>query len=241
VPQTITFLGYEIKIIMKLPGKINLLVLILIFPIVLCAEEQNVRPGINQYYMDPDFERWQSIFESEGREVYDRRIAILNTLNLKAGHSIADIGAGTGLFSLLFSNAVGPNGKVYAVDISQEFVKNIQRRARENNLDNLIGVVNDQKNTKLAKDSIDIAFICDTYHHFEYPQSTMQSIHQALRPGGQVIIIDFRKQAGFSSSWVMGHVRANKETVIKEIEAQGFKFIEDKKILHSNYYLRFKK
>lgn len=210
-------------------------------PETLWSQEQNVRPGINQSYQQPDFQRWLSIFENPSREVYQRRHAILKALELKSGMKIADIGAGTGFFTQLFSQSVGPDGKVYAVDISREFIDNIERRARDSNLKNIQGVVNNPKSVSLPAESIDLAFICNTYHHFEYPLSTIQSIHNALRPGGTIVVIDFRRISGFSSPWVMGHVRTNKQSVVKEIESRGFKMMEDKELLHTNYFLRFYK
>jgi predicted methyltransferase len=207
----------------------------------LIAAEQNVNPGINNYYYDAEFEHWVSVFERPGREVYDRRHDIVNALRLKPGMAVADIGAGTGFYTHLFAKQVGNSGQIYAVDISENFVQNILRAAKAQGLDNVKGIVNNQQNTKLPTNSVDLAFICDTYHHFEYPQTILASIHQALRPGGQLIIIDFRKQHGVSSGWVMSHVRANEATVIREVESAGFRLTEKSQLLHENYFLKFTK
>jgi predicted methyltransferase len=67
----------------------------------------------------------------------------------------------------------------------------------------------------------------------------LASIHQALRPGGQLIIIDFRKQHGVSSGWVMSHVRANETAVIGEVESAGFSLTEKSQLLHDNFFLKF--
>ena len=205
------------------------------------AEEQNVNPGINEYYYDAEFDNWVSIFESPGREVYDKRHTIVNALSIKTGMAIADIGAGTGFYTYLFAQEVGASGKVYAVDISENFIKNILIRARQKKLENIKGIINSQKSTKLEPDSIDLAFICDTYHHFEYPQSMLASIHQALRAGGELVIIDFRKQPGVSSGWVMSHVRANEKDVIREVEIAGFNLADKSELLHENFFLKFSK
>lgn len=205
------------------------------------AEEKNVNPGINEYYYDAEFQSWVSVFERPGREVYDKRHTIVRALALKPGMAVADIGAGTGFYTHLFAKIVGNLGKVYAVDISKNFIENILRAAKNQGLNNIEGIVNNPKSINLAPDSIDLAFICDTYHHFEYPQTMLTSIHQSLRPGGQLVIIDFRKQAGLSTSWVMSHVRANEDTVIKEVEKAGFRLISQSDLLHSNYFLSFVK
>jgi ubiquinone/menaquinone biosynthesis C-methylase UbiE len=203
--------------------------------------EQNVNPGINKHYQDAEFQDWVGIFERPGREVYDKRREVVQSLNLKAGMDIADIGAGTGFYSLLFAEQVGKTGNVFAVDVTDDFILNINRRAKEHNLKNVHGVLSNQKDTLLAPGSIDVAFVCDTYHHFEYPKTMLASIYRALRSGGELIIIDFVKQPGVSSSWVMSHVRGDKQTVIREIEQAGFRLKSESELLKTNYFLRFVK
>ena len=203
------------------------------------ASEQNANPGINQHYTDTTHQEWVGVFESDGREVYNQRHVVVKALQLKPGLDVADIGAGTGFYSLLFSKEVGPTGNVFAVDITEDFLNGINRLAKEQNLKNIHTVLSNQKDTLLAPQSIDLAFVCATYHHFEYPKTTLASIHRALRPGGKLVIIDFRKQAGLSSGWVMSHVRSDKHAVIKEIEHTGFEFESESEILKSNYFLRF--
>ena len=205
------------------------------------AQEESVRPGINSYYMDPEWQQWVNQFESRGREVYDRRFDILQASSLSPGMDVADVGAGTGLFTRLFSRQVGADGKVYAVDISRTFVENILRESREQGLNNVVGVVNSPDDAMLEPKSIDLAFSVDTYHHFEYPKSMLASIHKALRADGRLIIIDFVKQPGKSSGWVMGHVRANKDKVIDEVSSAGFVLIDDKPLLRTNYFMEFGK
>ena len=203
------------------------------------AAEKNVNPGINNYYYDAKFEQWLATFESPGREVYDKKETILHAVQVKPGMRIADIGAGTGLYSIAFAQQTGEKGIVYAVDISRNFVRNIELRAENQGLKNIKGIINNQKEIGLAQNSIDLAFICDTYHHFEYPLTTLQSVYQALSSGGKLIIIDFKRDPHISTPWVMGHVRANKEKVIKEVESIGFKLTDDKNILENSFFLSF--
>jgi len=207
----------------------------------LMAAEQNVSPDINNYYYDAEFEHWISVFERPGREVYDKRHDIVSELHLNPGMAVADIGAGTGFYTRLFAKQVGNTGRVYAVDISQNFIKNILRTAKTQGLNNIEGIVSNQQDSRLPANSVDLIFVCDTYHHFEYPQTILASIHQALRPGGQLIIIDFRKQHGVSSDWVMSHVRTNEAGVISEVESAGFRLTEKSQLLHDNFFLKFNK
>jgi predicted methyltransferase len=205
------------------------------------ANEPSVRPGINAQYENPDFQRWQAAFEHAGREVYDRRHDIVSATGARPGIVVADIGAGTGLFTLLFAEAVGPRGRVEAVDISKVFVDNILRRSREARLTNVEGIVDTPKDVSLPPASVDIAFLCDTYHHFEYPRSMLRSIHRALRPAGLMIVVDYRRAGAATTPWVLSHVRAGKETVITEVTAAGFRLLAEEPILRENYFLRFRK
>ena len=205
------------------------------------AQEESVSPGINRYFVDPDWQRWVNTFERPGREVYDKRHAIVEASGLRPGMAVADIGAGTGLFTRLFAPRVEPGGTVYAIDISRTFIENILRTCREQGLTNVEGIVNTPEDIGLPTGSIDLAFITDTYHHFEYPQQTLASIHRALRSDGRVIIIDFRRDPRTSSRWVMGHVRTNKAQTVLEMKAAGFRVVSDKPFMRTNYFLEFVK
>ena len=205
------------------------------------AGEQSVRPGVNRQYENPNWQQWVNTFERSGREVYDRRHAIVAASAVQPGMSVADIGAGTGLFTRLFAEAVTPTGTVYAVDISESFIENILRSSREQGLANVQGIVNTPRDAGLPADSIDLAFVTNTYHHFEYPASMLASIHSALHRDGRLIIIDFRRDPRVSSRWVMGHVRGDKALVIEEVQAAGFRLVDDKPLLQTNYFLLFEK
>lgn len=217
-------------------------VLVLCLPLAaLHAEAPAVDPGINDHYYDADVERWRLIFESPGREIFDQRLRIVHAARVRPGMAVADVGAGTGFMAMLFARAVGPEGKVYAVDISPSFVEGIRARSREYRVENVEAIVNDQRDTRLPAESVDLVFVSDTYHHFEYPQDMLRSIYQALRPGGELVVIDFHRIPGRSSAWVLSHVRLGREEAISEIEAAGFELIGEERFLRENYYLRFRK
>lgn len=205
--------------------------------------EESVRPGVNTEYLKPELEvgEWVNRFESEGREPYDHRYEIVKAVDIEPGATIADIGAGTGLFTPLFSKAVGPNGKVYAVDIAPDFLDHIREKAAAAGLKNVETVLATERSVELPPHSVDIAFICDAYHHFEYPRSTLHSIHEALRPNGQLFLIEFRREPGVSSEWAINHVRAGQDVFTREIESAGFRKVEEIDLLKDNYVLRFQK
>lgn len=203
--------------------------------------EASVKPGINEAYKTEPVDVWIERFETESREIYSQREQIAAWIGLKPGQSMADIGAGTGFFEPLFVTGVGAKGTVYAVDLTPAFVERIERLAKEQGLKQVRTVLCKEDSVELPPGSIDAAFICDTYHHFEYPRSTMASLHRALRPGGQVVIVDFIRVPGVSRDWVLDHVRIGKEEVIGEMESFGFKLVEQAQpdFLKENYMLRF--
>lgn len=207
--------------------------------------EAGAKSGINDNFSGTvDVDKYVGIFEGESREIFKHRARILEALKLRPGMAVADIGAGTGFFSMLFAKEVGSDGKVYAVDIADDFLKHIRAVAKQHGLANISTVRCSQDSAKLPPESIDLAFICDVYHHFEHPGSTMRSIHRALRPGGVVVVIDFKRIEGDSREWVLDHVRAGEEETTREIVAEGFEVVRDvpeATYLEENYMVRFRK
>lgn len=203
------------------------------------------RPGLNDRFLsdDLDVDAMTEVFEGESREISTQREAIVAVLPLQEGAAIADIGAGTGLFEPLFSEAVGSTGRVYAVDISPRFVAHLRERAENEQLRNVEVVLGSDRTAGLARGSVDVVFVCDTYHHFAYWRDMLGHLHAALRPGGQLVVIDFERIPGESPDWILEHVRAGKPEFRREIESAGFRLIEEVDVpgLHQNYVLRFER
>ena len=211
--------------------------------VFVAAQEQSVKPGINDNFKSPDLPKYLKSFEGESREIYANRKEIVSACKIKEGATVADVGAGTGLFSRLFAKEVGDKGKVMAVDIAQKFLDHIVATCKDAKIGNVQPILCKQDSTELVANSVDMVFTCDTYHHFEFPRRTLASVHKALKPGGQFIVVDFHRIPGKSSAFVLGHVRAGQEIVIAEIKEAGFKFLGEEKIagLKENYFLRFEK
>lgn len=208
------------------------------------AAEPSVRPGVNEAYLRPDLKvaEWVGRLEREGRETYDKRHEIVAAAQIEPGQEVADIGTGTGLFVPLLSRAVGSAGTVYAVDIVPKFVEHVREKAAEAGLGNVRPILSTERSVELPQGSIDVAFLCDVYHHFEYPQSTLASIHRALREDGEIFLVDFKREPGVTSDWSVEHVRAGMEEFAREIEEAGFERIgQDTDLMQENYILRFRK
>lgn len=206
------------------------------------AQEKSVRPGVNDTFRDPNVKEFIEKFEIESREVFAKREEIAKVLGIKPGATIADIGAGTGIFTRLFADKVGPSGQVLAVDIAENFLEHVNKINRETGRKNVQTVLCTADDTKLPEGTVDVAYICDTYHHFEFPFKTMTSLHKALKPGGRVFMVDFKRIEGETSDWTMKHVRAGQEVFEKEILSCGFRKVkEHSELLKDNYFVEFEK
>jgi predicted methyltransferase len=205
------------------------------------AQEQSVKPGINDRFKDPDVEALIQTFEADGRAIYDNRNKIVSALKLKRGMEVADIGAGTGFFSRMIAEKVGKKGTVYAVEIAQGYLDHIEEAAAEEGLTNVKGVLATDRSSQLPAESVDVVFTCDTYHHFEFPYDTLESIHKALRPGGILVIVDFERIEGITDEWALGHVRCGKGTVTDEVKNAGFDFVKEVPVMEDQYLIKFRK
>ena len=114
-------------------------------------------------------------------------------------------------------------------------------RARAEGLAQLRTVLGGERDARLPAGTVDLVFTSDTYHHFEYPQAMLASLHAALKPGGRLVVIDYERIPGRSNPWILGHVRAGRETVVAEIEAAGFVLLRSHEFLRENYFLEFRR
>jgi len=209
------------------------------------AAEASVRSDLNDRFLadDLDVDHFVGIFEGESREIATARDGILAALEVEPGERVADIGAGTGLFLRPLADAVGARGRLFEVDISPGFVEHLRGRVAQEGLEQVEVVLCTDRSCGLPPESVDLAFVCDTYHHFEYPRTTLWSIYRALRPGGRLVVVEFDRVPGVSREWILDHIRADKATFRAEIEGAGFVFEEEIPVdgLKENYVLRFRR
>jgi SAM-dependent methyltransferase len=205
--------------------------------------QRKTDPKINDAFKKPDVKAYIKKFESEAREAYLRRHEIVAALGLTPGQAVADIGAGTGLFTRLMAEKVGGSGKVYAVDIAPEFLAHIAADAKKNRRKQILTVQGNQDSTNLPKGSLDLVFLSDVYHHLERPEHILGSLREALKPGGKLVLVEFDRVEGRSSAFVLSHVRAGRDVFIKEIESAGFRRVKIAKApaLKENFIAAFEK
>lgn len=207
------------------------------------AAESSVKPGINAPYFESGaLDKYTRILERETREVVEQRDSIIDALGLRKGMAVADVGAGTGLFTTEIAKRVGREGEVFAIDIVPDFLDRIRERVADSQLSNVRVVHGKERETTLAPGSIDLAFLCDTYHHIEYPAAYLRSLRETMRPGATLVLIDLERIEGKTSPDRLKHVRAGKQTVIAEIQKAGFVLQSEKlDLLEENYFLYFRR
>jgi SAM-dependent methyltransferase len=207
--------------------------------------EASAKPGINELFLAADLEADAFVerFEGESREVFHEREAIVAASGIAPAAVVADVGSGTGAFLGPLARAVGPRGRIYALDIAPGFVEHLAQRAESEGLVQVEARLCSENSIDLPRASVDVAFLCDVYHHFEFPRSSMGSIHHALREGGEVVIVDFERIPGVSREWILGHVRAGKDEVIAELDGFGFDLVEELELpgLVENWAARFRR
>lgn len=205
------------------------------------ASVRQTAPGLNDSWQSPETAPLVERLERDGREIFAHRQLLATVVGPLPGQVIADIGAGSGFMALEFAKLVGDSGRSIAVDINPTMMAELAERAATDGIANLHTRVCRQDSAGLDAGSVDLVFLADTYHHFEYPTLSLASIRRALRPGGQVVLVDFERIPGQSEEWILNHVRAGKEQVIRELESAGFELLGEHPLpqLVDNYVLRF--
>jgi ubiquinone/menaquinone biosynthesis C-methylase UbiE len=171
------------------------------------------------------------------RDAYQKPDEVLKALALRPGEVVADIGAGAGYFALRFASAVGEKGRVYAVDVSPDMVRHLNRRLRDAGVRNVVTVLSDPDDPLLPDASVDRFVIVDTWHHIEDQAKYLGLLKRMLKPGGQVVHIDFQKR-DLPVGPPVG-MKIAREDVVKQMEGAGFRLAGEHGFLPYQYFLVF--
>ena len=159
---------------------------------------------------------------------------VIQALALRPDAVIADIGAGTGYFSVRFAHMV-PEGRVYGVDTEADMVKYLADRAKNMGLTNVIPVQAAPDDPRLPE-KVDLIFIADTYHHIENRAQYLRKLHDSLKPGGRIAIIDFRMD---SVDGPPKSARSTPDQIKAEMSRAGYAFVQENNFLPKQYFLVF--
>ncbi len=201
------------------------------------------RDGIGKLYMGREIShvmghRGAAWLERPTREREERTDLLIQALPLERGDVVADIGAGTGYFSFPIAARV-PDGEVLAVDIQPEMQALIEQRKTELGVANVRSVLGTETDPGLAPASVDMILIVDAYHEFSYPREMGEAMVRALKPGGQIVLVEYR---GEDPAVMIKPLHKMSETQArKEMEALGLRWEETMDVLPLQHILVFRK
>ena len=199
--------------------------------------------GIGKFYMGREIAKVMGHTEAlwlerPSRETSEQPQQVVDSLELKPTDVVADMGAGTGYFSFRISPRV-PEGKVLAVDIQPEMIDIIDFLKKENNITNVEPVLGSVTEPNLPDEGVDLALMVDAYHEFEYPQEVMNGVVRALKPGGRVVLVEYRGENPFIPIKALHKMKQNQAR--KEMKAVGLQWLETKSFLPQQHLMVFEK
>jgi precorrin-6B methylase 2 len=178
---------------------------------------------------------WLERPEREAEEAPTKAVA---ALRLRPGQVVADIGAGSGYYTMLLGAAVGPRGRVYATDIQPEMLALIQKKIEARRVANVELVLGTPTESRLPDSSVDLALMVDVYHELAQPQIFLRSLKRAIKPGGRLVLIEFRKENPDVP------IREEHKMSVRdsrlELEAEGYRFERVLDVLPWQHILMFK-
>lgn len=160
----------------------------------------------------------------ERRDAWQRPAEVMDALGLVAGSRVADVGAGSGYFTFRLAERVGPEGRVYAVDISKVDVEKIRERAKRDALVQIEAIFSAKDDPQLPAESLDAILVVNAYHEMREFDAMMQGFYRALKPGGRLGIIDDTAEAGKPRSYYFDRHKISETLVREDAERNGFRF-----------------
>ena len=226
------------------------LALLLALPAVVAAQhryyvyEQPSRDGIGKYYMGREIAHVMGHLgagwlERSSREQEERTDLLLNSLGLQPGDVVADIGAGTGYFTLPMAAAVSPGGSVLAVDIQPEMLAMIERRMQQERVTNIETVLATATDPRLPAGAVDLVLLVDAYHEFSHPREVMQRVVDGLSDRGRVLLVEYRGEDPRVPIKPLHKMSVQQAT--REMEAVGLRLLEVQDILPQQHIMVFGK
>ena len=198
-----------------------------------CAPAQAQSPHTHMHSFS-GAEHWARVFDDPERDAWQKPHQVIETLALGPDAAVADIGSGTGYFSVRLAHFL-PKGRVYGVDVEPDMVKYLADRARREGLRNLISVNGAPDDARLPH-KVDLVLMVDTNHHIERREAYFRKLAQSLNPGARVAIIDFNAQ---SETGPPPAERVAPARVVEEMAAAGFRLLGEHHFLPRQYFLTF--
>ena len=172
-------------------------------------------------------DEWVTTLEGPQRVATQKIDQVLAGLSLKPGMVVADIGAGSGLFSRPLAKAVAPAGKVYAVDIQQDLLDHINQRDKEENIRNIQTVLGEFDDPKLPARNVDLAFINDVLHHIQHRAVYLKALGTYIKPTGRIAIIEMNKDDPNTPHKKQPELLVARDEITQWMSDAGFKLVEE--------------
>ena len=210
---------------------------VLLLAVPAAAQDPTPRSHEEMHRLHQDPKAYIAMLEDPKRDGYQKPHEVLMALDLKPGETIADIGSGSGYFSLRFAAHVGEEGRVFAVDIDPEMVRHLNRRVRDAGVRNVQTVLAEPNDPLLPDGSVDRFVVVDTWHHIEDQRGYLALMKKILKPGGQIVMIDFQKR-----ELPIGppmEMKIAREDLVRQMEGNGFHLVKEHTFLPYQYFLVF--
>jgi ubiquinone/menaquinone biosynthesis C-methylase UbiE len=187
--------------------------------VVLAQARHPVSGRVIASVMSVEGHRWLDRPEREDEEAPTKAIA---ALDIKPGMAVADIGAGSGYYTMRLSRSVGPTGKVFATDVQRGMLDLIDRRMADEHVTNVTTVLGTAENPSLPAGAIDLALMVDVYHELQSPQTFMRRLRDTLKPDGRLVLLEFRKED--PKVPIRAEHKMSVDEARRELTADGFVF-----------------
>lgn len=200
--------------------------------------------GIGKFYLGREIAQvmgheaanWLDRPERQQEEEPDK---LVDALRIKPGDVVADLGAGSGYMTFRLARRVGPRGKVLAVDIQPEMLALIRQRMKARGVTNIEPILGTEKDPKLPANAVDLVLMVDVYHEFAYPYEMAQALIRALKPGGRLVFVEYRKED--PKVWIKLVHKMTEQQVRKEMAVQPVTWVQTLEILPTQHIIVFKK
>lgn len=177
--------------------------------------------------------------ERSEREMEELPETALDRIGVRPGMTVADVGAGSGYFTVRLAKRVGPSGKVYAADVQPEMVAMVRSRASREKLTNIYPILSTESDPKLPRACCDLILLVDVYHEFSQPQRMLERMREALKPDGRLVLLEYRKEDPHIP--IRSEHKMSVEEARLELEAEGYKLERVLKDLPRQHILIFRK
>jgi ubiquinone/menaquinone biosynthesis C-methylase UbiE len=207
------------------------------FPVPLAAQHGEHGPA---HRRPADLSDYLAHLDSAERDRDQQPAAVLDALELRPGMAIADLGSGSGYFTRRLAQAVGETGRIYAVDIEPEMLRYVEHSVKQlEHVAPVSFILARPDDPALPAQSVDLIFLCNTFHHLSERVAYFRKTAAALRPGGRIAIIDFYHDARSGDVGFPRRHLVSRETVITEMTEAGYRLKEEHAFLARQYFLVF--